>query len=351
MSNEWTLAFVLPNLNIRNPVEWTNLALIPPDDPRLSKIKNDCLASKALLTKFSTQFGEAVKPCAIIFKGRPPSLDKVVDFRNSIAIPAIIKGTSLVIKRGQSLEVRFSDCFDLYPITPGNDKKSLLIHNPAQLGIDEPDKFSGQISPLLVYPIRNTAVPDEVLFGLLLRFWKSKPKRRSWKARAIFRSMQMAYQASSIIYSNPFSEFDIGSHIALWVSAFETITHPGDRSIELKNVLGLLGSYKFFKSPLKRKSYTYRKMKVNFIQKIYGQLYESRNAFLHGNPIKNTHLYPMGKIRGSFLIIAPLLYRIALIQQLANAGISRPDRNLVSVAVNSYDDMDFESTLLKYISL
>ena len=351
MPNEWKLLFVLPNLNIRDPIEWTNLALIPPNDTRLSKIKEECEASKALLTKFSSQFGETVNPCAIIFKGQVPMLERVVNFRNAIAISAIIKGHALVIRLVQSLEARFSDCFDLYPITPSNDNKYLMIHNPAQLGIDDPKKFSGQTSPLLVYPLRNTAVLDETVFILLSRFWKSNANSKSWEARAIFRSMQMAYQAATIIHNNPFSEFDVGSRLAIWVSAFETIIHPGDKGVGIGNVLQLLGAYKFSNRKLKRRLYTYHKMKVNFIQKIYCQLYDARNAFLHGNPIEHIHIYPMRKTRGSFLIIVPLLYRVALIQQLSNIGIRRSQTDFSSMVTNSADDMDFESVLVKYISL
>jgi len=350
MCYDWKLAFVLPNLNLRDSIESDSFALVSPNDERLLRIKQECKPSNILLTKFLNQFGRSVTPCAIIFKGSQPTIDRITNFRNVVAISAIIKGWGWSIFRGQCLEAIFSDYFDLYPITPANDGQHLIIHTPAQLGYDEADNFSGQISPLIVYPVNNAAVLDEELLNLLLRFFKKNPKQKSWKARAIFRSLEMAYQASAIIYDNPFSESDVGSRIGLWVSAFETITHPGRGSqVGVNDVIGLLGAYNFSDRKLKQELYKYRGNKVNFVQKIYGQLYDSRNAFFHGNPIRNVHRRPLNRNKGSFLTIVPMLYRIALMIQLGKIGIIRPQRGLSRRFLNIADDMDFEKVLLKYL--
>jgi len=255
MSNDWKLAFVLPNLNLRESVESDTLALVPPNDERLVKIKQECKPSNILLTRFTNQFGTSVSPCAIIFKQSPLTIDRVTNFRNVVAISAIIKGWAWSIVREQCLEAIFSDYFDLYPITPANDGEHLILHTPAQLGLDNSDNFSGQISSLIVYPVNNTAVLDKELLNLLLRFLKKNPKQESWKARAIFRSLEMAYQASTIIYESPFSESDVGTRIGLWLSAFETITHPGRGGrVGVEDVLRLLNAYNFSDSKLKQKT-------------------------------------------------------------------------------------------------
>jgi len=98
-----------------------------------------------------------------------------------------------------------------------------------------------------------------------------------------------------------------------------------------------------------KKRYKYRGNRVNFIQKIYGQLYDSRNAFFHGNPIKNVHRRPLNKNKGSFLAIVPLLYRVAIMVQLGNIGIRRPQRGLSRIVINTADDMDYEKVLLSYL--
>ena len=141
-------------------------------------------------------------------------------------------------------------------------------------------------------------------------------KKQHLKVEPFLRSLQVAYQASTIFFENNALESDIGTRIGLWVSAFEILVHTGDIS-GVMNVIELLGKFCYQKEELKDKTYTYKNLSITLPQMIYSQLYASRNAFFHGNPIEDIHRYPFGNRSGnSFLIFAPLLYKIALITQL-----------------------------------
>ena len=52
---------------------------------------------------------------------------------------------------------------------------------------------------------------------------------------------------------------------------------------------------------------------VNLVQKLYGELNEARNDFLHGNPVIHSRLFCFCNDRRRSLIeIAPVIYKVAL---------------------------------------
>ena len=56
---------------------------------------------------------------------------------------------------------------------------------------------------------------------------------------------------------------------------------------------------------------------MNFSQKLYKELYDTRNAFLHGNPVTANRLKPFGKKNAQVITrFAPLLYKVALLNYL-----------------------------------
>ena len=56
---------------------------------------------------------------------------------------------------------------------------------------------------------------------------------------------------------------------------------------------------------------------MNLSQKLYKELYDTRNAFLHGNPVTEKRLRPFGRKNVQAITrYAPLLYKIALISFL-----------------------------------
>jgi hypothetical protein len=52
---------------------------------------------------------------------------------------------------------------------------------------------------------------------------------------------------------------------------------------------------------------------VTFVGKLYKELYDARNDFLHGNPVKVSRLFPFNDRRRPLLnLVAPLIYKVLL---------------------------------------
>ena len=131
----------------------------------------------------------------------------------------------------------------------------------------------------------------------------------------------MAYQAATMPFKNHSTIYDYGASASLWVSAFEILSHPKKSNANLLTVLDLMSKYEWLHKDCRRRSYVveYRgqKYRVNLSQKLYKELYDTRNAFLHGNPVTSKRLRPFGKKDAqSITRYAPLLYKVALISFL-----------------------------------
>jgi hypothetical protein len=137
----------------------------------------------------------------------------------------------------------------------------------------------------------------------------------------------VAYQACSIPAKNNQSIYDHGVSACLWVSAFEILSHPMIGNSNKFRVSELLGNYNWQNSIQIIKKSFYRltnankldtnSEKINLIQRLYFELNNLRNDFLHGNKIKNNSIRPFKKIKNkSFIYYAPLIYKIALISFL-----------------------------------
>ena len=93
------------------------------------------------------------------------------------------------------------------------------------------------------------------------------------------------------------------------------------RKADLLSVLDLLAGYDWENKVLKRKPYKMRyrgtESRCNLVQRLYKDLYETRNDFLHGNPVRAKRLHPFRN--GSLPPItafAPLIYKVALLSFL-----------------------------------
>jgi len=100
--------------------------------------------------------------------------------------------------------------------------------------------------------------------------------------------------------------YDVGRSIALWVSAFEILVHPGRHGSSNQNVVhNLLRKTPWLLDPLKNKP------EGKLAGDIYGKINETRNKFLHGNEITDETLSFRGTDGNLFKLAAPL-YRMAL---------------------------------------
>jgi len=136
---------------------------------------------------------------------------------------------------------------------------------------------------------------------------------------ALFRSLEVAFQASRFPSDGFSSINDVGTRIGLWVSAFEVLFHPGGGSVNKHLVQVAIARTRLKDPRLRRNLYRRtwgrppRTFSIPFPALVYDDLYRARNAFMHGNPV--TALDLLFRRSGKYpplIVLAPLLYSVAL---------------------------------------
>jgi hypothetical protein len=216
---------------------------------------------------------------------------------------------------------QWSDYFDLYAFTATTDDE-LAARSLASLEINRPDQFSGQRAPHLASSQRLSFGLDRAVLAGSLRQWDQRflKGRQEWKTRVLFRSLEIACQASRVpaVGTRTPTIHDMGVGIALWVSALEILSHPRTGKANLGTVLDLLARADWLDPKLKatRFQVEYPKKnirRINWAQRFYYELYRARNDFLHGNPVAAGRLFPARRSGGPTLLhCAPLVYKAAL---------------------------------------
>lgn len=346
MSSSWTFAFLMPHARFDQPVEHGAVALVPPEDERLLTLAQESGAVKALTSNFTDQFGRSINPSAILVRSDAlATIDyyALVSFRNAIALSCIMDGYSYRLTKGNLRYALWSDFFDFYAFTISTDD-DLIASSIACTEIDLPHDFRGQRAPYLPSSKSVLFGTDHAVLEGCLRHWDHRfiNRRAEWKTRALFRSLELATQASRVpaIGSRHASIQDVGVSMALWVSAFETLGHPRKGGSGLGTVLNMLAQAEWNHPALRAKRFT-RKHKggserLNLIQKLYLELHRARNDFLHGNPVTKYRLYPMKRVDGPALLqIAPLIFRAALMVFLPFRN-PRPPKNDIPAQVDAH---------------
>ena len=159
---------------------------------------------------------------------------------------------------------------------------------------------------------------DRPLLQALVARWERcfTTGRESVEDRRLFRALEMARAASKTPGGVDASEHDAGRAVALWVSAFEILTHVGKWSHAKKVVLSRLDQVQWQSAKLKVQD---RQVKIgakgtfrtNVAGEVYDHLNRVRNDFLHGNPVTPETL-KLDRCRQSMLVFAAPLFRLAL---------------------------------------
>lgn len=199
---------------------------------------------------------------------------------------------------------------------------------------------------------------DGPLLGRLMDRWIATYETNDpdWSNLALFRSLNMAHEASRAPGSATVSVYDVGRLLALWVSAFEVLVHPGEGGrADLESVYEVLlrgGWETRFCRELVHKAYGGREPNPpsrNAPCWIYGELYKLRNSFLHGNSVKDISLSPpSGKAAYDFY--AAVLYRLALTVFLDLTWKSKlePSADQVARITDMFDRDNFLEHQLRY---
>jgi hypothetical protein len=278
------------------------------------------------------------------------STEATAAFRNIVALSVIPYSRASLASYPRSSGVFWGDAFLFHPWMVGRDNEHVVGQSPALLHVHLVEEFRGQTSPTVpVLDVSDRDV-DRPLFDELARRWERgfKKKTRGHKDTKLFRSLNMAYNASLVpTASSETLVVDIGRMLALWVSAFEILVHPGKGGVVTKDrVLDVLDhqaewarkdvaamTYPAFSG--KNEPLRQRKLSSWF----YSRLYEVRNDFLHGNPIASTSHRVERRGKKSLLDIAAPLYRFALSSTL---GIQSPPRR-----VGKFDSEAFAQAVVR----
>lgn len=322
----WSFEALLHNLSLEDPVENDYLAIVPETDSRAAELIERHSAIRQLVGGFTDQFGRPASPSLFLIHPEVPSQllnqDALIAFRNSLAICSIAYAWQESLVRKLSLNaLKYSDYFDIYPITVGRDEDALIIRSPSVLGLDEPDEFAGQRSPELASSYRVSQFYDSELLGAILDVWRGRFVHQNpddWQSRVLFRSLEMAYHAASIPFENSSSIYDYGAKVALWASAFEVLIGSETEVASLRRVLQLLSGTQFHSRGLRHRRYALtfsprNRTRGTLSQKLYLSMHNARNAFLHGNPVGVEDLFVNGRMdHHPLTTCAPILYKQAL---------------------------------------
>lgn len=324
---DWESWFVLPNVHVEEPVQTDLVALVSPRDERMLKLVEAHSNLRELLGRFSDPFGVRVEPAVILVRRDAPktfrTIEAIGSFRDVVALSVIPLARAKSLLRARAFSGQYSDWFELYPWMLDKNYKHLISSTIASMSLHSVSEFQGQCDPTLSPITLDRLALDLPLLNELLVRWKRRyrSRSRSWSDIALFRSLEMATAASKMPARSDLTIYGLGRSIGLWVSAFETLVHPGTSHSGLTKVYELLektpwlqrkSEYRRYRAYMTRNPTRQRTApKRNLACWIYGEIHHARNDFLHGNPITTRRLRVRRSDRSLFQYAAPL-YRMAL---------------------------------------
>lgn len=151
---DWELIFILPNLSLREPIEFSKIAITNRQDERVQKIAQENSVAHHLIDSVKDQSNRPANPSYLIIE--KDNIDEknigsaAVAYRNIISLCTIYYGWRHQISADDSnvFATLYSDYYDFYPIH-GFDEKYFVISSPALRAIEHPEDFVAQRSPRL----------------------------------------------------------------------------------------------------------------------------------------------------------------------------------------------------------
>lgn len=379
----WELVRLLPNLRLPPSADafWTDpnhgdaretltlgspwLAIVPGDDPRLIAFADRHPVTHRLLSSFRNIYAMAVAPAALIAQENAPiprRMDAIAAFRNAVAMSIVLRARAagLVQHHGGAAN-GWSDLFDFHPAEV-DTMGQIQIRSAAVFHfVGAPDELSFSPSPFIDAEL-DIRFADRKLRRALSEAWRTaylRARRRNI-LRPVFRSLELAYQASSLPLKNVGSLYDFGLSIAQWISALETLLWPVNRAASQPKSVAYLAGIRWDDPRLnaRRLTVTYgkkpnrqTKVRVHFIQKVCALIYEARNNFLHGEPFTKRHLEPWSERQTNLVSLAAIVYRQALLHRLNHLFPPQPSSSPADIAAELVDNIFTDDILEKAMLL
>lgn len=307
------------------------IAVATSEDARVREYLTWSETARQLFSRFRSRTGTLRRPSAILVRrdlleslGGDPT--PIIAFRNLVALSHVLPARSAGRPEG------WSDLFDISPAHISRSGDRVDIQTQAERAIYL-DVRRLDIRPPLGSPTGAPRLVDELLLDRLARCWKRLyiQRRDIKKTEPVFRPLEVAFHATSTEFKNFSSLFDAGIGAVLWVSACEILARPTSSKVDKTKVQDLLMKYNWPRasklSSRWYRSYHQRKRRsVDRASKIYEELYEARNDFAHGNPVRNSVLLSRVLDGQRLLGLASTIYRTALISYL-EATWPRPTKD------------------------
>lgn len=324
VQDDWLPIAVLANIDLDEAIGNSFISLAPMADPRVIELTSSHQKFGEFLNKFTDAFSVQKYPTVLLVRsdvsGAVLNSEAIGSFRDIVAVSTLLMGRSREIINSQGRRVVYSDTFDLYPWTIDKDFDDLVAVVPGMAALHLVEKFGGQVNASVPHRKLNLHEIDEPLCTAMLASWERfyVEGHKTWGARALFRSLSIAYAALEVPAGPATRLLDYGRSITLWVSAFETLVHPGKGgNVSFRSVYRLLENvvwrhhklrhHRYFSYPHPHKTVT-RKILACWL---YGEIHRSRNKFAHGEPVGRSDLRIKSSRRMLFHLAAPL-YRMTL---------------------------------------
>jgi hypothetical protein len=345
----WTSQAVLANVALSDAIEIGCAAFVPTNDPRVQAINEAHPIHATFLERFTDAFAQPIHPTVLLVRSTTPgsyrSVNAMASIRDILSVSVVPRARARHIQRKGINRICFSRTFDFYPWMVGQDHEHLVMSTPAISGFHDINSFMGQVAPEVHCAQMSSSDLDKPLFDALVERWRDfyDDRKPSWDNAKLMRSLNMAYHASQPPADQGTTIFDYGRILALWVSAFEILVHPGEGGrATAKEVLKLLGKDVWINKKCKETG-----------ARIYEKIYKCRNDFLHGNPIDVELSQPLMTRDSLFGVSAPL-YRMALMAFLdlkckePQSSLEDPDslgREIAEIMDFSDYQKDFETVI------
>ena len=339
----------IPSVDFLNYAAINDLMLLGSNDRRYQDLKEQNPVLKQYIESFRTPFGKKVNPSIIV---RDESLGKVdvshlCAFRNAIAIAAVIGSRICSYIRNETTGFYCTDLFDFHLVSVSSDGTDLIARTPFENSFCcNVNDFTGQTTPAVIYPESIQPAVDDKLMLALLNVIEKKTRRsgeKSFKNRVI-RSIEIAYYAMRSPFVTLGGRSDFGVQMSLWISAFEILANPHSANVRFSDVSAMIKAVPWRDKRLRVENRaamgTEQGKKASFPVQIYGRLYQTRNAYMHGNALrKGEYEFHKRKGWGNLFFQVPALYRCFLMHALNS-------RNFGSTIQNSQEHDLYEKVLL-----
>jgi hypothetical protein len=317
--DQWLPVLALPNLDVRGVIQCDQAAIVSPEDQRVEKLRQDHPNLTTFLSKFSGQFREQVWISLLLLRSDAPktyfTAEAVTAFRDIISLSVVPYARASRARFDRASSLAFTNALQFYPWMLDKNYEDMILVNPANLSIHLLSEFNGQSFPeqgCVSIAERDIDLPlaKELLSRWVIRFSDSAAE---WKDKALFRSLNMANEAGRIPALAAGVFYDAGRSLALWVSAYEILAHPGGTGqSNFGTVSALLERVKWLDPRLAAATYTIpgkASQHKRLAAWICRRIYDLRNDFLHGNDVEASALKLNGK---SVIDFAACLFRLAL---------------------------------------